>query len=70
MALFQQFIQTTSSSKRMGSQQAGNGSAGLANLVQRDEKTGENYLRLPMPSPEVLNQALQAVGSMLEKFRK
>jgi superfamily II DNA/RNA helicase len=46
-----------------------NGPASRA-LVQRDEQTGETYLKLPVPPPEVLNQALQAFGALLQSLRK
>jgi superfamily II DNA or RNA helicase len=39
-------------------------------LVQRDERTGEMYVKLPVPSPEALDQALQAVGALLQSLRK
>jgi superfamily II DNA or RNA helicase len=39
-------------------------------LVARDERTGETYLKLPVPPPEVLDQALRAVGALLEGLRK
>lgn len=39
-------------------------------LVQRDERTGETFLKLPVPPPEVLNQALQAFGALLQSLRK
>jgi hypothetical protein len=42
----------------------------IQSLVQRDEQTGETYLKLPVPSPEVLDQALKAVGTLLESLRK
>src|SRR5262245_30888755 len=42
----------------------------LASLMQRDERTGETFLKVPMPRPEVLNQALKAVGALLESLRK
>jgi superfamily II DNA or RNA helicase len=42
--------------------------AGLS-LVRQDEQTGETYLRLPMPKPEMLDQALQAFGALLESLR-
>jgi hypothetical protein len=42
---------------------------GLAFLA-RDEKTGEPYVKLPVPSPEVLDRALQAFGALLAQFRK
>ena len=38
--------------------------------VQRDERTGESYLRVPMPPPEVLTQALDAVGKLLASLRR
>jgi hypothetical protein len=41
-----------------------------ASLVQHDPATGNPYLRLPVPSPEVLDRTLQAVGSLLELFRR
>src|SRR5262245_27416155 len=45
------------------------GKPGLS-FVARDERTGEAYLRLPVPSPEVLEQALAAFGKLLEGLRK
>lgn len=38
--------------------------------VVRDEKTGETYVKLPVPSPEVVQQALQAFTALLEQFRR
>jgi superfamily II DNA or RNA helicase len=46
------------------------GAAVPRSLVARDEQTGETYLRLPMPPPEVLDQAMQAFGNLLQSFRK
>jgi hypothetical protein len=39
-------------------------------FVTRDERTGETYLKLPVPKPEVLEQALKAFGALLENLRK
>jgi superfamily II DNA/RNA helicase len=40
--------------------------AGHANpLVTRDEKTGEQYLKLPMPSPDVMQQLMTALSALL-----
>jgi hypothetical protein len=39
-------------------------------LVTRDERTGETFLKVPVPKPEVLDQALRAVGALLESLRK
>lgn len=38
-------------------------------FVARDERTGETYLKLPVPKPEVLEQALKAFSALLENFR-
>src|SRR5262249_19206703 len=46
-------------------QAAGSGGPGLA-FVARDEQTGETYLKLPVPKPEVLEQALKAFSTLLE----
>jgi len=37
--------------------------------VARDERTGEPYVRLPMPSPQLLDQALQALTGLLQNLR-
>jgi superfamily II DNA or RNA helicase len=38
-------------------------------LVRRDETTGEEYVRLPLPKPEVLQTLMKALGSLLEGLR-
>ncbi len=40
-----------------------------APAVHRDAKTGESYMKIPMPSPEVLDRALSAIGQLLEQYR-
>ena len=39
-------------------------------FVQRDASTGETYLRFPMPAPEVLDQALRTLSTLLESLRR
>ena len=39
-------------------------------FVQRDALTGESYLRIPMPEPEVLDQALRTLSTLLESLRR
>jgi superfamily II DNA or RNA helicase len=39
-------------------------SQGADGMVQRDEKTGEQYLKLPMPRPELLQQLLAALSAL------
>ena len=46
---------------------AANGAA--ASLVRTDEKTGEPYLRLPVPPPQVLEQALGALQKLLSGLK-
>jgi superfamily II DNA or RNA helicase len=65
MALLQQMT-SGGNGKGAGSALAG----GAASLVTRDERTGETYLKLPVPKPEVLDQALRAIGTLLESLRK
>jgi superfamily II DNA or RNA helicase len=40
-----------------------------ASLLHQDQHTGESYMKIPVPSPEVLDQALGAIASLLERFR-
>lgn len=42
---------------------------GLASLVNRDERTGETYLKVPVAKPEVLDQALKAFETLLQSLR-
>ena len=39
-------------------------------FVRRDPETGEDYLRIPMPSAEVFDRALAAIGEMLGGFSR
>jgi superfamily II DNA/RNA helicase len=39
-------------------------------LVRRDDQTGETYLRLPVPSGEVIEQAVKAVEGLIAHFRR
>jgi superfamily II DNA or RNA helicase len=38
-------------------------------LMQKDEKTGETFLRLPVPSETVVTEALAAIGKLLSGLR-
>lgn len=37
-------------------------------FVQRDPDTGQEYLRIPLPSAEVVDRALDAVGQLLRRI--
>jgi hypothetical protein len=43
---------------------------GTGSLVRRDETTGEEYLRLPVPPPGFVEQALGMVRTLLEGWAK
>lgn len=60
MAMFARLAPDTSS----------NGSPTIKPVVEKDAKTGESILRLPVPPPEVVEQALTAIARLLESFRK
>jgi superfamily II DNA or RNA helicase len=66
MALLQQFV----GGAPPATPAAGNGLPSARSLVTRDERTGETYLKVPVPAPEVLDQALQAVGALLQSLRR
>jgi hypothetical protein len=45
------------------------GGTAAASFIHRDDRTGETYLRLPVPPPDVLDHALRAVGTLLAGLR-
>jgi superfamily II DNA or RNA helicase len=70
MALLQGLATGARSGTSKGTTSSGNGSAVTPrSLVTRDERTGETYIKLPVPPPDVLNQALQAFGALLQGWR-
>lgn len=46
------------------------GSPSKDGYVRRDESTGETYLRLPVPSQEVVQQAMQMFGTLMQSFQQ
>ena len=48
---------------------AGDSSAEGLRFVHRDPQTGEDYVRIPVPSPEVLDQVLQMIGALVDRCR-
>jgi len=65
MALLQQFTAGTRAPDSNGG-----GAYSLTSLVQRDERTGERFVKLPVPPPQMLDQAIKALGSFLENLRR
>jgi superfamily II DNA/RNA helicase len=68
VALLQQLATASQPAATVG-KAAGSDKPALS-FIARDERTGETYLRLPVPKPEVLEQALKAFGALLENFRR
>jgi hypothetical protein len=69
MAVLQQ---VTSVAREESAQRRGAARPGdvITSLIQRDDRTGETYLKLPMPAPDVLEQALKLLGSWLSSAPK
>jgi superfamily II DNA or RNA helicase len=70
MALFQQIGSAARGQSSQQSEEQSRSGFSVSSLVARDERTGESYLRLPVPSPEFVDQALRAVGTLLENLRR
>jgi superfamily II DNA or RNA helicase len=66
MGLLQQLVKAGSGPGATSSSNA----PAQSTLVHRDEKTGESYLRLPVPPPEVVNQTLQAIQALLRSLQR
>jgi len=49
---------------------SGNGRAEGLRFVHRDPRTGEDYLRIPVPGSEGLDRAVQTIGTLLDRFRR
>jgi superfamily II DNA or RNA helicase len=67
MALLQRFV---GGARPAAAAPVGEVKPAVASLVTRDERTGETYLKVPVPAPEVLDQALQAVGALIQSLRR
>jgi hypothetical protein len=63
MALLQQFA----TASRSGGPDR---TAGTGPKVERDPKTGAAYFKVPIPPPDVLDQALKAVEALLQGLRR
>jgi hypothetical protein len=64
LALLEQFAGV------LRSQPAGGPARPGLSFLARDERTGETYLRVPVANPQVLEKALEAVGTLLEGLRQ
>lgn len=54
---------------RMSPSANGDRSTTVNPLVKKDTKTGESFLRLPVPEPKIVEQALTAISRLLESLR-
>lgn len=53
-----------------GAETAASASIKDQSFIRRDASTGESYLRIPMPTPEVLDQALRTLSTLLDSLRR
>ncbi len=67
MALLQQVVGASREASAPGPARPG---SAVPSLLARDERTGETFLKLPVPPPDVLEQLIRGVGSLLEGLRK
>jgi superfamily II DNA or RNA helicase len=71
MALLQQLAGgSRGNAAPAGAPAGGVAAASVQSLVTRDERTGETYVKLPVPPPEVLDRALDAFGALLQSLRR
>jgi superfamily II DNA or RNA helicase len=63
-------LQQLAAANRPGSPAVGDGTQAVRSLVARDERTGETYVKLPLPKPELLDQALAVFGNFLQSLRR
>ncbi len=70
MSFFQQFTPAPRNGSSADHQVESGPPDLVQSLVKRDEQTGETYLKLPVPAPDLLDRALRAVGSLLESLRR
>jgi superfamily II DNA or RNA helicase len=68
MALLQQLAGAAGNRSAKGPN-GGASPPGGSPLVVRDERTGTSYVKVPLPKPDVLENALKAVGALLEGLR-
>ena len=62
--LFEQLAEGSASPKQNGA------TSGRQPRIIRDEQSGSAYMQLPIPEPEVLQGALQAISKLLESLRR
>ncbi|MGD0137409.1 MAG: DEAD/DEAH box helicase [Tepidisphaeraceae bacterium] len=63
-------LEQLAAAARPGASPSGRGAAPGVSFIHRDERTGENFFKIPVPGPDVLDRVLGAVGALLERFRK
>jgi superfamily II DNA or RNA helicase len=69
--LVEQFLRAAQAQEQSGGRADGAGAAG-ARLFEsvRDERTGERYLKIRMPAPDVVDRVAQSLGALLESLRR
>jgi superfamily II DNA or RNA helicase len=69
LAILQQLASRNSQSDSNGSS-GSRSSGGFGSFLQRDDKTGETYLKVPIPPPEAIDQAVQVIGKLFQSFSR
>jgi superfamily II DNA/RNA helicase len=70
LVLLEQLALAARSSSANGAESQGKSGGLFVSLIGKDERTGQSFLKLPMPKPEALDQALQAIGKLLESWNR
>lgn len=62
--------QLTAASRSSNGAHKHNGQSRSPVETTTDEQTGQTFLKIPLPDPEVLNQAFSAINTLMQNFRK
>jgi superfamily II DNA/RNA helicase len=69
-----QFLMNLSRAITLPAEQEGTGGStrekGVSSLIGRDETTGNSYLKIPLPQPDVLNQLISGLGALFAGLTK
>jgi len=63
-------LEQLAAAARPDSASAKHAGSSVGSLISRDQRSGQSYLQIPVPSPEVLDRALGAFGALLDRFRR
>lgn len=64
------FIQKLGQALSGGSPASTNPETAVSSPIAEDEQTGEKYIKLPLPQPEILQKFSESFGALLEIMQK